>query len=69
VNCLRVNQFLYLVTAVNSTEPDWSRKGNLVDDIRMEIQTFTCWTVVYIRWEANHACIAYVGTDGHDKLR
>jgi hypothetical protein len=43
------------VNAVNSTEPDWSRKGHFVDDIRMEIQTFTCWTVVYIRWDANHA--------------
>ncbi|XP_059461784.1 uncharacterized protein LOC132190750 [Corylus avellana] len=43
-----------IVDAVNSTEPDWSRIGHLVDDIRMEIQTFTSWKVAYVRREANH---------------
>jgi ribonuclease HI len=40
-----------VVDTVLSTEPDWSRKGHLVEDIRVELQSLQCWKMVYVRRE------------------
>jgi hypothetical protein len=41
--------------AVLSNEPDWSWKGHLVDDIRVDLKHFTHWKLSYVRREANQA--------------
>jgi hypothetical protein len=38
---------------VLSTEPDWSRKEHLVEDIRVELQSLPRWKMAYVRREAN----------------
>ena len=42
-----------VVDVVLSTKPDWSRKGHLVEDIQVELQSLQCWKMVYVRLEAN----------------
>jgi ribonuclease HI len=42
-----------IVDAVVSNETDWSRKGHLVDDIRVDLKRFTHWKLSYVRWGAN----------------
>lgn len=44
-----------IVDAVNSREPDWSRSGHLVDDIRTELAAISCWSMVYVCREINQA--------------
>lgn len=42
-----------VVDTVNSTEPDWSWQGHLVDDIQVELLSFPNWKLNHVRREAN----------------
>jgi hypothetical protein len=36
-----------VVDEVNSAETDWSKKGHLMDDLRIGLKTFPKWKMVY----------------------
>ena len=40
---------------VKSNTPDWSKRGNLIDDIRFGLHNFTHWTMAYVKRGVNQA--------------
>ncbi|XP_059453477.1 uncharacterized protein LOC132184014 [Corylus avellana] len=44
-----------VIEAVLSNEPDWSRRGHLIDDIRTALTSFTQWKMAYVQRDANKA--------------
>ncbi|XP_059441844.1 uncharacterized protein LOC132174168 [Corylus avellana] len=44
-----------VITAVNSSDPDWSSMGFVVEDIKHELQAMTQWCFTFVRREGNKA--------------
>jgi ribonuclease HI len=44
-----------VVEGVNSTKEDWSGKGMVLEDIKLELQAIPQWRMTFVRRDGNHA--------------